>query len=146
MVNIHLLTPYRMAYALKDKLSQSRFPGGASVVAIASMTSFFGMDACPGYGAGKGAIVQLTKTLAIAWAKENIRVNAVAAGTVVTGLVEPYTHMREIMDPIISRTPQGRLGQAEEISAPVLFLTSPAASFVTGAAWVVDGGFSIHGG
>jgi NAD(P)-dependent dehydrogenase (short-subunit alcohol dehydrogenase family) len=146
MMTIHFYTPYLLSQLLKGKLARSRLPGGASVVAIASMTSFFGMDATPGYGAAKAAIVQMTKTLGIAWADERIRVNAIAAGTVLSGLVAKYTAIPEIMDPLLARVPQRRLGAPEEIAGPVLFLTSPASSFVTGQTWLVDGGFAIHGG
>ena len=142
-VEIILFGPYRLAHALRPQLAASDMPGGASVVNIASLSSFFGMDAVPGYGAAKAAIVQLTKTLAISWVGDGIRVNAIAPGNVHTRIFDRVMDIPEVVQPLMSRTPMARFGESEEMSGPVLFLTSPAASFITGQTLPVDGGYSI---
>lgn len=138
VVDIHLGGPFRMATALHGKLKASR----GSVINIASMTSFFAWPRVPGYGAGKAAIVQLTKTLATAWAGEGIRVNAIAPGWIVTKLTAGIRELPEVEARILARTPMGRWGEAEEVAGAALFLASPAAGFITGVTLPVDGGFS----
>lgn len=144
-VRVNLLSAYRMAHACLPKLMQSELPGGASVIGIASMTSYFGVEVVPGYGAAKAGLVQLTKTLAIAWAKHNIRANSVAAGMIESNMMGAALQSKEFTDPIFARTPQKRIGTPHDIAGAVLFLTSSAASFVTGQTLPVDGGYSIFG-
>lgn len=144
-VRVNLLSAYRMAHACLPKLMQSELPGGASVVGIASMTSYFGVEVVPGYGAAKAGLVQLTKTLSIAWAKHNIRANSVAAGMIESNMMGAALQMPEFTDPIFARTPQKRIGTPQDIAGAVLFLTSSAASFITGQTLPVDGGYSIFG-
>jgi len=143
-VGIILIGPYRLAHALRPALAASDMPGGASVINMASMSSYFGMDEVPGYGAAKAGIVQLTKTLAIAWISDNIRVNAIAPGNIRTRMFEPFIDIKEVVGPLIARTPMGRFGETEEMAGPVLFLTSPQASFITGQTVPVCGGYSIY--
>lgn len=144
-VKINLTSGYRMAAACRERLAASTFPGGASVVGIASMTSFFGNELVPGYGAGKAGLVQLTMTLAIAWARDNIRVNTVAAGIIRSQMTAPLVDEPTLMQPYLSRMAIKRVGEPEDVAAAVLFLTSPAASYITGTTVRVDGGFSIVG-
>ena len=144
-IRVNLLSAYRLAHALQPKLAQSRLEGGGSVVGIASMTSYFGVEVVPGYGAAKGALVQLTKTLAIAWAKQNIRVNAVAAGLIASRMTGPALALPEFEQAVLARTPQRRIGTPADIAGAVLFLCSGAAAFVTGQTLPVDGGYSIMG-
>jgi len=142
-VEIILFGPYRLAHALRPALAASDMPGGASLINLASLSSYFGMDAVPGYGAAKAAIVQLTKTLAISWVKDGIRVNAIAPGNVRTRIFDHAIDIPEMIDPLMARTPMARFGEAGEMSGPVLFLTSPQASFITGQTVPVCGGYSI---
>jgi 3-oxoacyl-[acyl-carrier protein] reductase len=144
-VRINLTSAYRMAHACKPLLAASRLSGGASVIGIASMTSFFGNEWVPGYGAAKAGIAQLTKTLAIAWAGDRIRVNAVAAGLIATRMTEVMLADTALTAKFVDRTPLARVGTPKDIAGAVLFLTSAAAEYITGQTLPVDGGFSIRG-
>lgn len=144
-LRINLAGAYRMAHACKEKLAASRLEGGASVIGLASMTSFFGNEYVPAYGAAKAGIAQLTKTLAIAWAADRIRINAVAAGLIRTQMTAAMLSDEALTTPFLSRVPLARVGTPHDIAGAVLFLSSPAASYVTGSTLVVDGGFSIRG-
>ena len=144
-VAINLFGAFRMASAVRSQLTASEFDGGASVVNLGSMSSFFGIEIVPGYGAAKAGVVQMTKTLAVAWAKHGVRVNAVAPGVVETGMTAPMLPFEQMTEPMLARTPLGRFAQPDEIAPSVLFLASPAARYITGHTVVVDGGFSIQG-
>jgi NAD(P)-dependent dehydrogenase (short-subunit alcohol dehydrogenase family) len=107
------------------------------------MLSYFGSGVVPAYSASKGGVVQLTRSLEIAWAREGIRVNALAPGWIETPLTralvdDPVRNRR-----IVERTPLGRWGKPEDVAGAALFLCSPAAAFITGAVLPVDGGYSI---
>lgn len=143
-VRVNLLSAYRMAHACHAQLAASRLPGGASVIGIASMSSYFGIEVVPGYGAAKAGLVQLTKTLAVAWAKERIRVNAVACGLIHSRMTDGFLSMPD-SEPSRLRTPMQRFGTPVEVAGAVLFLTSEAAGFITGQTLPVDGGFSVMG-
>src|SRR4029077_1103533 len=136
---------YRMSNACRSKLAASKLPAGASVIGIASLTSFFGLEVVPAYGAAKGGLVQLVKTLGIAWAKENIRVNAVAAGVTESRMTAQMLKIPAMMAPLLARTPLKRGGPPRDVAGAVLFLTSGAASYITGQTVLVDGGYSIVG-
>jgi NAD(P)-dependent dehydrogenase (short-subunit alcohol dehydrogenase family) len=140
-LEVNLLSHFRLSTAMKPKLSNSRLEGGASVIGIASLTSFFGFEMVPGYGAAKGALVQLTKTLAVAWAKDNIRCNAVAAGNIKTPLGGGMSEQQ--LENLYARLPIKRQGTPEDVAGAVLFLTSPIAAYITGQALPVDGGYTI---
>lgn len=144
-VRMHLTGPYRMADACHPHLAKSTLPGGASVIGIASMASFFGIETVPGYGAGKAGLVQMTKTLSIHWAKDNIRVNAVAAGITRSAMTDWFMDIPEYLAPTLQRTPLNRVGEPEDVAGAVLFLSSQAARHMTGQTIVVDGGYSIFG-
>jgi len=142
-LNVNLASAFHLSSACKPLLEASEFEGGASIIGIASMTSFFGYEWTPGYGAAKAGLVQLVKTLGISWGPNGIRANAVAAGMTRTNLTAPAIDgMPEMIEGMLARQGLKRVGEAEDIAAAVLFLTSPAASWITGQTLSVDGGFS----
>lgn len=138
VLDINLHGTMRLCMSARGLLRAS----GGCIVNVASMLSFFGGARVPAYTASKGAVAQLTKALAVAWAAEGIRVNAVAPGWVATPLTEALQEDPERSGPLLARTPMRRWGQPEEISPAVLFLCSEAASFITGSILTVDGGYS----
>ena len=136
-MNLH--GTFRTAQAFHGHLKAER----GALINIASMYASFGSPKNPAYGASKAAVQQLTKSLAIAWAADGIRVNAVAPGFIVT-----QQSARSRTDPahvaaVTLRTPMGRWGDPADIAGPVLFLASPAAAFITGACLPIDGGYSV---
>ncbi len=139
VVDVNLHGTFRTAEAFHSHLKAQ----AGCLINIASMYAMFASPRNPAYGASKAAVVQLTKSLAVAWAPDGIRVNAVAPGFIVT-----EQSARSRTDPahvaaVNLRTPMGRWGQPEDIAGPVLFLASAAASFMTGVCLPIDGGYSI---
>jgi 2-deoxy-D-gluconate 3-dehydrogenase len=117
--------------------------GGGKIVNIGSMMSLFGAAFAPAYGASKGGIVQLTKSLAVAWAADNIQVNAVLPGWVDTDLTRDARQViTGLNESVLARSPSGRWGRIEDFEGIAVFLAGPASGFITGAAIPVDGGYA----
>jgi 2-dehydro-3-deoxy-D-gluconate 5-dehydrogenase len=120
--------------------------GGGKIVTIGSVMSIFGSGTAPGYSASKGAVVQLTKSLADGWARDGIQVNSILPGWLVTDMVaDVKENAPGFSDAILARTPARRWGEPADLEGIAIFLCSPASDFVTGAAILVDGGYSITG-
>ncbi len=132
-------------FAAQAVYSHMKAAGGGKIVTIGSMYSVFGAAGSAAYGASKGGVVQLTKSLAAAWARDNIQVNAILPGWFETDMVAPARDNAAFNAGIIGRTPAGRWGQPRDLAGAAVFLSSSASDFVTGALIAVDGGYSIAG-
>jgi 2-deoxy-D-gluconate 3-dehydrogenase len=120
--------------------------GGGKIINVGSMFSIFGGATVPAYGASKGGLVQLTRSLAVAWARDNIQVNAVLPGWIDTDLTRDARRQIDgLHDSVLRRTPASRWGSIDDLAGVAVFLASPGSDFITGAAIPVDGGFSIQG-
>jgi NAD(P)-dependent dehydrogenase (short-subunit alcohol dehydrogenase family) len=139
VIDVNLNGTMRVCAACRSLLAESH----GCVVNTASMLSIFGSGYVPAYSASKGGVVQLTKSLAIDWAQDGIRVNAVAPGWIETELTRPLLENPQRNREIIDRTPLGRWGTPEDVAGAYVFLCSPAARFITGVVLPVDGGYSI---
>ncbi len=137
VLDINLSGSMRTAMAFRDKL------GGGAILNIASMFAFFGAPHAPAYAASKGGVAQLTKSLAIAFAGEGIRVNALAPGWIETAMTAVPRANPARSAELMARTPMGRWGTPDDLVAPALFLCSPLAGFITGAILPVDGGYLV---
>ncbi|MEY4016457.1 MAG: 2-dehydro-3-deoxy-D-gluconate 5-dehydrogenase [Pseudomonadota bacterium] len=138
-IDINLNGTMRVCVAARAGLKARR----GCIVNTASMLSFFGGGLVPGYSASKGGVAQLTKSLAIAYADDGIRVNAVAPGWIATPLTQALQDDPQRAAPILARTPMKRWGTPADIAGPVMFLASAQAQFVTGVILPVDGGYLI---
>jgi 2-deoxy-D-gluconate 3-dehydrogenase len=120
--------------------------GGGKIINIGSMMSIFGASFAAAYAASKGGMVQLTKALATAWARDNIQVNAVLPGWIDTELTQnARRQVQGLHESVLRRTPAGRWGAMDDMAGIAVFLASSASDFVTGTAIPVDGGFAIQG-
>jgi NAD(P)-dependent dehydrogenase (short-subunit alcohol dehydrogenase family) len=140
-VDVNLVGTMRVSMAAYPLLARQ----GGAVVNIGSMYSIFGSTMAPGYAASKGGVVQLTKSFAASWGKDNIRVNAVAPGWIKTNMSRMMWEDEAMAAPITARTPMGRWGDAAELGDVIGFLCAPESRFVTGVLVPVDGGYSISG-
>ena len=117
--------------------------GGGKIVTIGSMTSIFGFSVGPVYAASKGGVVQLTKSLACAWAQDNIQVNSILPGFIDTALTQQARRdVAGLEQRVTERTPAGRWGRPDDLGGAAVFFSSAASDFITGTALPVDGGYS----
>jgi 2-deoxy-D-gluconate 3-dehydrogenase len=131
--------------------SQAAYPhmlraGGGKIINIGSMMSIFGMPFATAYAASKGGIVQMTRAMATAWAKDNIQVNTILPGWIDTDLTRSARQqIPDLHEKVLARTPAHRWGTPDDFTGIAVFLGSPASNFITGVAIPVDGGYSIQG-
>lgn len=144
VLDVNLNGPFFCAQAVYPAMKAQ---GGGKIITIGSMTSIFGVPFAPAYSATKGGVVQLTRSLATAWAKDNIQVNCVLPGWIDTDLTRQARKQVEgLHERIEARTPAGRWGDPKDFAGIAVFLASHASNFITGAAIPVDGGYSVSGG
>jgi NAD(P)-dependent dehydrogenase (short-subunit alcohol dehydrogenase family) len=139
VIAVNLTGTMRLCMACHPLLKAS----GGTVVNIASMFTFFGAPLSPGYAASKGGIAQLTKSLAVRWADDGVRVNAVAPGWIETAMTQPLLQDTARVESILKRTPMKRWGKPEDVARVVALLLSDDTAFMTGTVVPVDGGYSI---
>ncbi len=140
-VALNLVGPMNLATSCRKLLFASELAGGASVVNLASMTAFRSTEIVPGYGAAKSGVVTWTANLARRWAGHGVRVNALAPGVIDTPMTAPLAAFPELLAQEKARIPIGRLGTPQEVVGAALFLSSQAASYITGTTLAVDGGY-----
>jgi len=130
--------------------SQAAYPhmvraGGGKIINIGSMMSVFASSYATPYAASKGGIVQLARSMAVAWAKDNIQVNAILPGWIDTDLTrKAREQVQGLHERVLARTPAKRWGVPDDFAGIAVFLAAPASNFVTGAAIPVDGGYSVQ--
>jgi 2-dehydro-3-deoxy-D-gluconate 5-dehydrogenase len=143
IIEVNLRHTFVVAKAAYPYLKKA---GAGKIITLGSMTSIFGIEFLSPYGASKGGILQLTRSLAVAWARDNIQVNCILPGFIDPGIsAEPRRNVPGFEEAVLARTPANRWGEPFDLAGTAVFLASPASDFVTGAAIPVDGGYAVMG-
>ena len=140
-MNVHVKGGF---FGTKHAIPEMRKVGGGSVILISSLAGLVGGASSTGYHAAKGAMRIFAKTAAVQYARENIRVNSVHPGFVLTPMFEPLMHEPGQVEARLAKVPMGRLGEPDEIANAILFLASDESSFITGAELAIDGGYTAQ--
>jgi len=141
VLEVNLRSAFLCAKAVYPAMKKA---GGGKIISIGSMTSLFGGAKLAQYGASKGGILQMTRSIAVAWAPDNIQVNSILPGWINTDLtVAARRDIAGLQERVVTRTPAGRWGEPDDLKGAAIFLASAASDFVTGVGLPVDGGFSI---
>ena len=140
-LDLNLEGAMRLTVRLRAALAASSMVGGASVVNLVSMTAFRATTIVPGYSAAKAALMALTRNLAVHWAGDGLRVNAIAPGLIDTPMTAPMKAFPKMLDAEVNRAALRRMGAPDEIAAAVLFLCCNVSAFTTGSTLAVDGGY-----
>ncbi len=140
ILDANLRSPFLCSQAVYPEMKKV---GGGKIINIGSMTSIFGGAKLTPYSASKGGIVQMTRSLAVAWAPDNIQVNAILPGWINTPLtVQARKDIPGLEELAVKRIPAARWGETADFAGPVIFLASRASDYLTGVALPVDGGYS----
>jgi Tropinone reductase 1 len=142
LIALNLTAPLLLSRELHPRLRDAR---GASAIHVGSVAGQLALPTGVAYAAAKAGLAQAARTLALEWASDEIRVNAVAPWYTRTPLVEPVLADPARLAAILARTPLGRIAEPREVAAAVAFLAMPAASYITGQCLAVDGGMTIQG-
>ena len=143
VMDTNLTSAFLCSHAAYPEMKQA---GAGKMINIGSMMSIFGASFTTAYAASKGGIVQMTKAMATAWAKDNVQVNAILPGWIDTALTQRARRdVPALHDSVLQRTPAGRWGTPDDFAGIAVFLAAAASDYVTGAAITVDGGYSVQG-
>ncbi len=142
LLDTNLTSAFHLSQLLYPALKKSE---QGNIIQISSVSGLNHLRTGAIYGLTKAAMIQLTKNLAVEWAGDNIRVNALAPWYIRTPLADAVLQNQEYLNDVLSRTPMGRVGEPSEVAAAAAFLCMPAASYITGQCLAIDGGFSVYG-
>ncbi|QMU28548.1 SDR family oxidoreductase [Adhaeribacter radiodurans] len=142
LLDTNLTSAFHLSQLLFPALKQAE---QGNIIQISSVSGLNHLRTGAIYGMTKAAMIQLTKNLAVEWASDNIRVNALAPWYIRTPLADAVLQNQDYLNDVLSRTPMGRVGEPAEVAAAAAFLCMPAASYITGQCLAIDGGFSVYG-